>query len=438
MTYDFSNPELFNQVYIPLFYENKRIRILYGSRDSGKSDFVAEHTIMSMLEQDFFRMILMRKYYASIRQTQFQTLLDYINFWELHDLFHITTNPLTITCKENNNQILARGLDQPDNTKSIKDPTALWMEEADQISEEAYIESSLSLRTSRNVNLIEWLTFNPRRASSWINRLFFPPKNTYEKEDGDFTWVPSINSDAVILHTTYKHNRFCTPQRIKRLEDLKLQDDNHYRVNALGLWGGALKGLIYPNWSICDSLPHDGDDVFGLDYGFNNPTALVHVSFKKPRNLYIKELLYITNHNHSQLISLMVSQFKEYIGRKLIIVDSEEPALITALRLAGFNAIPAIKGPDSVYNGIMLVKQFELFITNDSTNIQTEAEEYIWKSDKDGKTFDEPVKFSDHAWDAVRYTVQTYGKFHWLKENNQSPYREPRIKKERIKHKYYN
>lgn len=418
VTIDFSNPDLFNHVYIPLLYDNKRYNILYGGRDSGKSDFLSQMALIYSLASEFSRLILLRKYYANIKQSQFQTIIDWIKIWELSELFHITINPLLIVCRTNNNQILARGLDQPDNTKSIKDPTGIWYEEADQIGEDAMTESSLSLRSSRNVILKEWISFNPRKEHVHINRNFFPEKHTYEREDGNFHWVTSTNPNATILHTTYKDNRFCTPDRIERLESLRKQDDNYYKVNTLGLWGGALKGLIYPDWTPVDEFPYDGDVVFGLDYGFNHSSALIMESYVGDKRLYIKELLYVNNHTHQQLVSLIVTDFKSLIGKKPIIVDSAVPELIKELRRSGFNAFAAEKGPDSVYKGILLVKQFNLFITKDSPNLMRELQGYIWKGDREGNLLDEPVKIDDDACDAMRYPVQTYGKKHWIKTEN--------------------
>jgi len=418
MIYDFSDINLFNPVYVPLLYDNNRYKVLYGGRDSGKSDFVAQAIIIELLRDEFFRGILVRKYYANIKATQFQTIVDYIRLWELSDVFHITINPLQIVCKLNGNQVLAKGLDQPDNTKSIKDPTTIWYEEADQISESAFIETSLTLRSSRTQRLTEWITFNPRQEQSWLNSFFFPPKHTYEREDGNFHWVKSTRPNTTILHTTYKDNRFCTQDRAALLESLKYQDTNLYKVNTLGLWGGALKGLIYPDWTAIDEFPYErGDEVFGLDYGFNNPSALVHLSFHEGK-LYIRELLYVTHHTHSQLVNLINAEFRQLIRNKPIVVDSEEPALISELRRAGFNALPAVKGPNSVYSGILLCKRFDWNITKDSTNIITEIQSYIWKENKEGKLLDEPVKIDDHAMDAIRYAIQTYGGKHWLKKSN--------------------
>ncbi len=68
------------------------------------------------------------------------------------------------------------------------------------------------------------------------------------------------------------------------------------------------------------------------------------------------------------------------------------------------NIKPADK---SVIDGINMVKSMPLFITRRSTNIIKEIKSYKWKTDKDGKVLDEPVKFNDDAMDAGRYGTYT-------------------------------
>ena len=86
MTIDLSNTELYNTVYLPLLHDNNRYKIIYGGRDSGKSDFAAQANIIAMLNDEFFRLILLRRFYAHIKQSQFQTIVDYIRMWELADV----------------------------------------------------------------------------------------------------------------------------------------------------------------------------------------------------------------------------------------------------------------------------------------------------------------------------------------------------------------
>jgi phage terminase large subunit len=413
---DFSNPDLFNHIFIPLFHlpANKRFRILYGGRDSGKSDFVAQWFIPQLLSPKFFRGMLVRKYYASIRQSQFQTILDYLDLWNIRSLFHVKENPLEIICKHNGNNVFARGLDKPDKTLSVKDPTCAWYEEADQIAYESFLQTSNSIRTSRTEELVEWLTFNPRNEKSWVNNHFFPPKQTYENDKGDFDYIKSHRDDTVILHTKYKDNRFCPIPRQRNLESVINIDYNYYKVNVLGLWGGSLKGLVYTDYNVVDEFPNV-DFAYGLDYGFNNPSSFVKVGYADG-NIYLQEILHNPSYTHTTL-SYFVKKHIANSGKSgLVIVDSAEPALITQLRQHGVQATPAAKSSSeikTVYDGIMLCKQYKINVVKGSENVIKELDSYSWKSDKDGNVFDEPVKIDDHSMDAFRYVIQTYGIRNW-------------------------
>ncbi|HSW70520.1 MAG TPA: terminase large subunit, partial [Gammaproteobacteria bacterium] len=78
---------------------------------------------------------------------------------------------------------------------------------------------------------------------------------------------------------------------------------------------------------------------------------------------------------------------------------------IEELHRAGFNSKPCEK--KEVKEGIRKVKSLPLFITSQSSNMIKEIRSYKWKVDKDDHVLDEPVKFNDHAMDALRYAVFT-------------------------------
>lgn len=418
MVFDFSNKELFNEIYIDFLHNLQRYNIAYGGRDSGKSDGIVEIIVIKMLESGFFRLVLTRKHYVQIKNSQFQTIVDYIKLWNLEKFFHITYSPLQIVCKLNGNMILARGLDSnEESTKSMKDITAIWYEEADEISLDAFLETTLTVRSSRTNKYYEFITFNPQREKCWINDYFFPPKQEYEKEDGLFHWVKSTKDNTQILHTTYKDNRFCTPERRALLESLKNQDENHYKVKTLGLWGGALKGLIYDKYKIHYSTPSGADIVYGMDCGFKNPTTLIEVAYYEG-TIYLKELLYVTDKNPDDIAKILSEEFATIIGNNQIICDSANPGHIQAIASKGFNIAPAIKGQGSVYNGIMEVKSYQISINGNSANLLREFNSYVWKKTNSNQPTDEPVKIDDHTPDAVRYAVQTYGAAVWKQETN--------------------
>lgn len=403
---DLSNPLLYNDIYIPLLHTDKRYIILYGGRDSAKSYFAAQKVLIDTINNAYSRFILLRKIYGSIKDSQYQTIIDLIEDYMLLDYFKITKNPLEITCTMNGNKILARGLDKPNKTKSIKDPTGIWYEEAIEIEMNDFIKSTQSLRSSKAVKLQEIITFNPEDENSWINQLFFLPKENYEKTDGRFNQVPSKRDDTVILHSTYHDNRFCNDERRKIHEMMRDIDYDIYKVDTLGLWGGSPKGLIHPQFEIYseETQPNKGIVVYGIDFGWHT-TAVIKNTISD-NELYSEEIVYDAMLTNFDLIKLLKERIND--PGAFIYADSADPDKIEEIYNAGFyNIKPALK---SVIDGIDFVKRFKLFVKDNSPNFIKEHRKYKWASDKYGNSVDKPIKAYDHGMDARRYAVYSYWK----------------------------
>ena len=160
MEFEVSENEFLN-VYQPLLWDRTKYLALWGGRGSGKSQFAAQKLLLRCLNDDFFRCILLRKIYASIEESQFKTLKDIAQDWGIADYFIWNTSPIKIICKLNGNYFQAKGLDKPDKTKSVKDPTAIWFEEASELTHEDFIASTTSVRTPKAKYIQHILTFNP-------------------------------------------------------------------------------------------------------------------------------------------------------------------------------------------------------------------------------------------------------------------------------------
>jgi phage terminase large subunit len=143
--------------------------------------------------------------------------------------------------------------------------------------------------------------------------------------------------------------------------------------------------------------------VYGLDFGYSVPTALVKVSFKDKKT-FVEEVIYQTKLTTNDLIERMKDLGIN--GSVEIFCDNAEPKTIEELTRAGFNAKPASK---DVYAGIQKVKAQDLYISPGSVNLLKEIRSYRWKVDKDGKVHqnEEPVKMWDHLCDAMRYAIYT-------------------------------
>ena len=416
---DLSDKSLYNDVYLDWLKSRKRCLLAYGGRDSAKSYSAAQKVVISLLSERYCKVVCLRKIFADIKDSQFETIWAVIETWGLEAEFQYTKSPLEIRCK-NGNIVLARGLDRPAKLKSVKDPTIVWIEEADEIAFEDFIKSDTSIRSSYRDALLQIiLTFNPENESGWIAETFFPPaKLDYERDDGEFDYVPSPRDDTLILHTTYKHNQWCPPERAERYEALKYalgDDNNYYRVYCLGLWGSALRGLCYENIAYQEDFPGFEEwkvHGYALDFGFtNDPTAVVEVALCHG-DLYVQELTYrrglvnVENPKIPGQPNIEAELVRNEIEKsELIIADSAEPKSILEIQNAGFDIRGVKKYAGSVREGVGHLRKYRLIVCGESPNLKKELKTYKFKEDKDGNLTNEPIDAWNHCLDALRYWV---------------------------------
>ena len=93
-------------------YESKaRYRILYGGAGSGKSHFMAQETLINMLEDSRYSYLVVRKTSKSIRISVFRLLVEMISEYNLSHLFRINRTEMSITCA-NGASLITSGLDK--------------------------------------------------------------------------------------------------------------------------------------------------------------------------------------------------------------------------------------------------------------------------------------------------------------------------------------
>ena len=142
------------------------------------------------------------------------------------------------------------------------------------------------------------------------------------------------------------------------------------------------------------------ETIYGLDFGFTNPTALVKCVLREGE-IYVEEKIYQTGLTTVELVQKM----REVVGPyETVYCDSADARSIEELYREGFNVHQSDK---DVWAGIMKVKSYPIYITRDSKNIIREMGSYKWKVDKNGIVLDEPIKENDHSADALRYAIYT-------------------------------
>jgi phage terminase large subunit len=235
---DFSRlPEIVNKVYYPLFWDESRYLVLYGSAGSGKSVFITQKILKRVIEEKGHKFLIIRKVGKTLRESVFAEFRNTISAWGLTQLFKINKTDMTITCL-NGNQIIFAGLDDVEKLKSISGITGIWIEEASEIDQTDLQQLDLRLRGKTNHYKQIILSFNPVSILHWLKAYFFdqpPPK-------------------CRTVKTTYKDNRFLDAEYIGVLEGLKLVDPYYYTVYCLNLYRGSINS---PN--SVNTLTHTSD-----------------------------------------------------------------------------------------------------------------------------------------------------------------------------------
>lgn len=231
--------DIFLDVYKPIVGSDADIVFFWGGRDSGKTHHIAQELILECLESDYFRCILIKKTHESIKDSQWQTIKDIVEEWNLDHLFAFREHPLEIRCV-NGNKFIARGCDNPSKMKSIRNPTHAWYEEMDQLTKSDHITVQTTLRNDKG-RVKEYGSFNPECVGDykecWLYQ-WVGDRYEHFREDR-FVKIDKSEVKMVIeaIHTTYDDNPYCTDDRKVKHEMLAQSDPYYYEVYRRGRWG---------------------------------------------------------------------------------------------------------------------------------------------------------------------------------------------------------
>ena len=208
------------------------------------------------------------------------------------------------------------------------------------------------------------------------------------------------------VHSTYLDAKWVLPaETVKTIESYRESDPNWWNIYGLGRIG-KVSGLVYPYFEQCDSLPDKGEEFYGLDFGYTDPKALIRCG-RIGKDLYLDEVLYERQLTREDFIKLLPSLIDNR-GTE-IWADSEDPESIQVIFNAGWNihAVEKLKG--SVLFGVEALQAFNIHITERSTNIIKDFENYKWKQRRDGQPMEkeEPAHSFSHSPRATEYAVRS-------------------------------
>ena len=206
--------------------------------------------------------------------------------------------------------------------------------------------------------------------------------------------------DIAVLHSTYLDNDTLSALQLQEIESNRESDPDWWKVYGLGLTG-TIEGLIWQNWDIVPEMPKTfKKEWVALDWGWTNPTAIVHMGLGERGEVWCDEIAYQRGMDNPEIAQAIKDAGLDKLE---VICDSAEPKSISELQGYG---IPRAVATDSkeVDLGIRIVNRYKKHYTARSLNLIEENRRYRYAKDKKtGEYTKEPVKKFDHGRDAERY-----------------------------------
>lgn len=348
---------------------DKRFIIHQGGTRSSKTVSICQFIIWYSLAFPNKTVSVCRKTSPALLATVHNDFVDLLHEYNLYKLVahNKTTNTFVFPTKT---YVRFFSVDDAQKLRGRKHDL-VYINEANELNYEEFVQ--LNLRTTGKI-IMDWNPSDP------------------------FSWILGLEDDirTEVIHSTYKDNPFLPSSLIREIEDLVNKDEAYHEIYALGILPTS-REMVFTN--ITPGVwPKDLDFVYGLDFGYNDPNALMKVG-QRDGTLYLKQELYESYLTTEQLIEKMNSL--NISKQHMIYADSARPDQIKSLANAGYSIIG---GKKNISEGLDYMKTLKLVIEGEEA--LREFRSYKYKKVK-GNLTDVPVDFANHTIDASRYAAMS-------------------------------
>lgn len=375
------------RVFLPLLAP-RRYKGAKGGRGSGKSHFFAELAVMTAISSHN-RILCAREIQNSIDDSVKQLIEDKIDAHGLRDQFKITDTEIVYPAKDS--LFIFRGLQShtASRVKSIEGFSRCWVEEAQTISQKSINALTPTLRKDGSEL---WFGWNPIKPTDPVERLFSENAN-----DPDFA----------LVEANYWDNPWFPDALRKDMERDRARDPDKYANIWCGAYESQSEARVFRNWRIAEfETPANARFYFGADWGFSiDPTVLVRC-FIEGRTLFVDYEAFAVGCEIDRTPALF--RTVPASSQWQITADSARPETISYMQRNGFPRMTyALKGADSVKDGIEFLKSYDIVVHPRCKNTIRELQSYSFKVDR--KTDEVLPVLEDkenHVIDALRYAVE--------------------------------
>jgi len=355
--------------------QDKRYIFLRGSSRSSKTISALQMIVVEALKNPKTTITIARETQVSLRHTilpDFKFVMEEIGLWDT-GVFQKQEFVYTFS---NGSLIRFIGLD--DSTGKLKGfkSDIILIDEVNTIEKNSFIQ--MDIRCSRYIMAL----YNPEIPIDWWGL-------EYEAKD-----------NGCMLHSTWRMNSFLDERTIQAIQELVEIDPDMAKIYGEGLIVEP-REKIFTQPETYSQLPnHIREKYYAIDFGFSNDECAVIEVNVDGRNLYVRQILYqlgLTNED-------LAFRLKDLgIDRNVnIVADSAEPKSIEELKRQRLNIRPVSK--TSILYGIQKMKQFKIYLHEDSVDLISEFSNYKFKKDRTG-AITNTTTGKDHGIDALKYAV---------------------------------
>jgi len=387
----------------PLFEGCKRVfNTLFGGRSGRKTRDVAQ-MLVEWARLQYHFIVCAREIMKSLDDSSHKALSDEIRRRGLEGSeFRILQNE--IRHNVTGSKFVYKGMSaSAGSNKGIEGATICWVEEAENVSAHSWRELIPTILRTDGAFFI--VTFNTR----------YEDDPTYEKFVKDFELDNGFYADDryLVSKYTYKENHYLNKAMRDEAAELEMNDPELHRW----IWLGEIKTIskervIFDKCIVKEFSPPSYQDKFGIDFGFNDPTAITR-SFYHDNSLYIYEEWGGPSIDIDKLRALL-----DRIDEKRIEYFNCDPADKTTIKTLnnnwtdengevkkGFACFPAKKPAGSVHAGIRWLRSLKaIYIHPRCVQTIEESKKWRWKVHKrTGEVLEELAEGNDHRFDSVRY-----------------------------------
>jgi phage terminase large subunit len=384
----------------PLINDEARYLCAHSGRSSGKSHFFAELLVVKHVDDVHRSTVVIREVQHTLRNSVKALIQEKIRALGVEDYFVIQDSQ--ILSKFGTGKIAFVGMqsNNADNLKSLEGFDCAWVEEAQTLSQRSFDILRPTIRKDRSQL---WFSWNPDDPEGPVDD-FFRCNGAESKRKG---LKPPAN--AVVIETDYTLNPDLSEAAKQEAETAKVRRPETFGHIWKGEYESFSEARVFTDWSISPAPltpPEHAVLRFGADWGFSpDPTVLVR-GWLLGETLFIDQEAYATEVPMLRLPSLFATVDES--AKHKIICDNTEPRTIHHMRTNGFPLIqPAVKGKDSVDEGVKYLQGLTIVIDAECKNTMREIKNYKRKIDPDtGKVTSELADKDNHVIDSIRYMLE--------------------------------